>query len=381
MKRSTALISTFLLIILALVPLASCGGSSDLSKETWDELSATLDKLIRVNELPGAVAKVSVEGEGTWTTAKGKADLATGEAMKTEDKFRIASITKTFTAEMVLILSDQGKLKLDDTVDKYVQGVPNGDKITIRMLLNHTSGIRDDDPQGILREGLQDFTRKWDPWEVFQAYTGGKVQGEPGKEHEYSNAGYVLLGIIIEKVNEKPIQEVLKNTITGPLEMPNTYFSDGPDITRPHAQGYDGTKDVTKMDMSWDFTAGAMISTAGDLHKWAKGFAEGELLSPEMHREQMKYVNHPEGRGQIRYGLGMENLFGWLGHNGSNTGWQSDMYYLPDKKATVVVLMNKESQDGSDKLAIQQGFAWPADVIVPDSVADWYLEIIAPPGE
>ena len=326
---------------------------------------------------------MSVEGEGTWTTAKGKADLATGEAMKTEDKFRIASITKTFTAEMVLILSDQGKLGLDDTVDKLVSDVPNGDKITIRMLLNHTSGIWDEDPDGILQKGLKnDPLRKWDPCEIFQAFTGGKVQHEPGKEYEYSNAGYVLLSIIIEKVSEKSVQEVLAETITGPLEMTDTYFPEGPEINGPHAHGYDGAEDVTeKIDPSWDFTAGAMISTANDLHKWAKAFAEGELLSPEMHREQIKYVNVPEGRGQIRWGLGMANLFGWLGHNGSNTGWQSDMYYLPDKKATIVVLMNKESQDGSDYWANQQGFAWPAEVIVPDSVADWYLKIIAPPGE
>lgn len=373
-----SLLVASILIVAAALLAVSCGTPS-FSKETRTRLSESLDKVLRENDMPGAVAIVSVEGKGSWVATKGKGDLATGEPMEVSDKFRIASITKTFTAEMVLMLADQGKLKLEDTVDKYVNEVPNGNKITVRMLLNHTSGIMDEDPEGILRrETKDDPLKQWRPWDVFQAFTGGKVQGEPGKEHVYSNAGYVLLGIIIEKVSGKTVQQFLEEQITGPLAMHDTYFPDGPDITGPHAHGYDGQKDVTRMNMSWDFTAGAMISTVNDLNTWARAFAEGKLISPEMHKQQLIWVDVPGGRGQIKYGLGMENLFGWLGHNGSNTGWQSDMYYLPDEKATVVVLMNKESSDGSDGLAAQQAFAGPADIVVPGSIPDWYLESISP---
>ncbi len=375
MRRFLSLTAALVLLAALVLSVASCGTPS-FSSQTQASLSDALDKVMTDNSVPGVIAHVSVQGQGDWVTTKGVGDVASGEPMKTEDQFRIASITKSFTADMVLILVDRGKLQLDDTIDKYVPNVPNGDKITVRMLLNHTSGIRDDDPQGILREGMEDTLRQWDPWEVFQAYTGGQVQGQPGEKHVYSNAGYVLLGIMLQNVSGKSVQQLLEETITGPLSMPDSYFPDGPEIVGPHAHGYDGDQDVTVQNMSWDFTAGAMVSTEGDLTTWAKAFAEGRLISAAMRAEQQQWVEVPGGHGEVLYGLGMENSFGWLGHNGGDVGWLSDMYYLPDEQATIVVLLNKLSADGSDLLAGQQAFAGLSDVMVPGLIPDWYKAAI-----
>ncbi len=379
-KVQRTLITTVIaLVTVAAIAAGICSCATSSGGETRNDVSDAIDEVLSDNEIPGAVAKASLGSEGPWVFARGEADIETNEPIKAQDKFRVASITKTFTAEMVLILADRGKLELDNPVDEYVSGVPNGDRITVRMLLNHTSGIEDEDPTGILqKETNENPLRKWEPRELFEAYTGGKPQGEPGAGYEYSNAGYVLLGIMIEEITGKPVQEFLEESITGPLQLEDTYFPEGPDIREPYAHGYDGTKDVTRVDPSWDFTAGGMVSTAVDLYRWAKAFAEGELLSPEMLAQQKDWVEIPGGRGEIKTGLGMENLFGWLGKNGDNTGWQADMYYKPEKKATFVVLMNKESTDGSDLGAVQQAFAGVANALVPDSIPRWYVEAITP---
>ncbi|WP_052507585.1 serine hydrolase domain-containing protein [Desulfonatronovibrio magnus] len=368
----------FLLVLLFIS--SGCGGGSGSSHdETRQKVNDALDKVMVDNNIPGLVAKTSLHNDGPWTVVKGVANTATNEWTTAEHKFRVASVTKTFTAVMVLILADRGELGLDDTVGNYLLNVPNGDQITVRMLLNHTSGIRDEDPDGELRRALREEPlRKWTPWEVFNTYTGGKPQGSPGMEYEYSNAGYVLAGILIEEIAGKTVQEFLEESITGPLELNNTYFPEGPTIREPHAHGYDGDKDVTHSDLSWDFTAGAMVSSAGDLYKWARAFSLGYLLSPEMFAEQKRWIELPKGRGEIKGGLGMVNLFGWLGHSGGNIGWLANMYYQPEQDAALVVLMNKLSNDGSDLLAGQQAFARVADVLVPGSIPLWYLEAVMP---
>lgn len=346
---------------------ASCGSPS-FPASTTKKMNQELDATMATYKIPGCVAGEWVPTRGTFFVAKGKADLKTGRPVKTSDKFRIASITKTFTATMVLILADEGKLSLDDKVSQYLPNAPNAQNITIRQLLNHTSGIRDEDPSGAWAEYFKDTTkmlRRFTPEEVVQLYTGGKAQEEPGKEWMYSNAGYVVLGVLIEKVSGKTVPDYCEEKIAGPLGLSNTYFPIGPEIEGSYAHGYDGTVDVTRMDMSWDFTAGAMISTAPDLKVWAKAFATGELLSPQMLEQQNTFIDIPGSNGNAREGLGPEWAYGWLGHSGANIGYQSEMWYNPQKDATVVVLMNKLSSDDSDLGAAKVAFKQLANAVFP----------------
>ncbi len=353
-------------LIVLVLAAASCGGPS-FSQETTTALNRELDTVMESNKIPGAVAGIRAPSRGTWFVAKGKADVQAGTPMKTDDKFRIASVTKTFTATMVLILADDGRLSLNDKLSEYLPEIANAENITIRQLLNHTSGIRDEDPAGVWAEYFahtDSMQKQWTPMEVYQAYTGGEVQEEPG-EWEYSNAGYVVLGMVIEKVSKTSVPGFCEAEITGPLGLEDTYFPEGPEITGEYAHGYDGTTDVTRMDMSWDFTAGAMISTASDLQVWSKAFATGELLSPEMFEQQNTFVDLPGREGNVKEGLGPEYTYGWLGHAGANIGYQCEMWYYPEEDATIVVLMNKLSSDESDLGAATKAFMQLADTLFP----------------
>lgn len=364
--RSRRGLSVFIVAVLVLAA-ASCGGPS-FPQETTEAFSGELDRVMLTYDIPGAVAGVWVPSRGTWFVARGEADVKTGVPVKTGDEFRIASITKTFTATMVLILADEGKLSLDDKLSEYVPGIANSENITIRQLLNHTSGISDQDPTGVWAEYFSQTDRmlkRWTPMEVVQAYTGGVVQNEPGKQWEYSNAGYVALGMVIEEASGRSVPDFCQEKIAGPLGLENTYFPTGAEIAGEHAHGYDGDKEVTRMDMSWDFTAGAMISTAHDLKVWAKAFATGELLSPEMREQQNTFIDIPGREGNAKEGLGPEWNRGWLGHSGANIGYQSEMWYYPEEDATVVVLMNKLSSDSSDLGASTRAFVQFVNTLFP----------------
>lgn len=373
------LAATAVAMLLAMMALLTWSCAPSFSSATTDRLSARVKQGMAAGKIPGSVSGARVSSRGDWLESFGKADARAGTAMKTGDRFRIASITKTFTGTMVLMLADDGKLALDDKVAKYLPGIPNAENITIRQLLNHTSGIADEDPNGVLHDYFKDTSsmfKQWTPEEVVQAYTGGNVQGQPGEGYEYSNAGYVVLGMIIEKASGRKVPDFCREKITGPLGLKDTYFPTGPDMTGRYAHGYDGTKDVTRMDMSWDFTAGAMVSTAPDLNVWAKALATGQLLSPGMHRQQLAWVDIPGTRGQARYGLGIEYQFGWLGHGGANVGYQSEMWYYPVKDSTVVVMMNKLSSDGSDAGAATKTCNRLIEVLFPGFFPEWYWELV-----
>lgn len=171
--------------------------------------------------------------------------------------------------------------------------------------------------------------------------------------------------MVIEKTSGQTVPDFCQAKIATPLGLKNTYFPIGPEITGEYAHGYDGTTDVTKMDMSWDFTAGAMISTASELKVWAKAFATGKLLTPAMRKQQNTWVDIPGGNGQAKEGLGPEWTHGWIGHSGANIGFQSEMWYLPKDDATVVVLMNKLSSDSSDLRATSKVFHGVVNTVFP----------------
>ncbi len=379
-RRSTltGVVAMMVMFLLIGMSTLSCGTPA-FDEDTRSDLDAVVEKVMKANQIPGANIGVWVPGKGDWVVARGKADMETGRAMRITDKFRIASITKTFTSTMVLQLVDEGALELDGKLAENLPEVPFSDEVTIRQLLNHTAGIVDDD------ENVDDVVesnplKKWTPMEVIEAYTGGKLGDEPGNQIRYSNAGYVILGLLIERVGGGTVNSVLQEKIAGPLGLENTYFPEGPDITGEYAHGYDGTRDVTRIDMSWDWTAGAMISTLDDLRTWARALAEGTLLSGKMHEAQLTLIDFPRGKGQIKYGLGIYYEFGFLGHDGANIGYQTDMMYLPEKDATIVILFNKLSGDTSDLNATEKAFVGIADIVLPGSIPAWYRDVFDPPA-
>lgn len=353
-----------LAMVTALVTVSFvCGcGDSQLPEKTVTRLDKLLSVVMEQNGIPGAVAGVWIPDSGTWIKTAGKSNVETGEKQKTGLRFRIGSITKTFTATVVLQLAEDGKLSLDDKLEKYVKGFKYGDQITVRQLCNNTSGIYSyDDSPGFIEETINNWERQWKPEELVALAKTGEPYFEPGTNWRYCNTNYVILGVIIEKVTGKSAASEIKNRIVEPLGLNNTFLPEGSSLGGPHSNGYvvwagrwgkpdDGElADVTSMNPSWAWTAGAMVSNLEDLHKWSKALATGSLLSKKMQDERLAWVDCPGGETiGARYGLGIFSLGGLIGHDGMLWGYNCGMYYYPAEDATIVVLFNRamDQQDG-----------------------------------
>jgi D-alanyl-D-alanine carboxypeptidase len=373
MRARRLIFATLLAVVLVVsaVMCTSCGSPS-FNKEVQSRLNAAFDKGFSAAGTPGMVVGVWVDGKGGWIRSNGKANTQTGDLMNPGDGFRIASITKTFTGTLVLQLIDEGRLTLDDTIDKYVSGIPDGDKITMRMLLNHTSGLFDcDNAPGLDETILADPLKQWTPQEMVDLGIKYPPYFPPGQGYHYSNTDSILLGMVIEKVTGKKVEALFKTRMFDKLGLNNTYFPTGPNMPSPHAHGYfevDGKmKDVTVMNMSWDWTAGAVISNLNDLKTWVKELGEPKLISERMQKERLKIVGVKQGSGGVTtgYGLHISKVNEYLGHTGADYGWTSLAYRWPEKGVTVVILMN--TLDEKTLGQISPLFANLANAVEPSS--------------
>ncbi|MDM5152784.1 serine hydrolase domain-containing protein [Bacillus sp. DX1.1] len=286
--------------------------------------------------IPGILAKTS-EGGKTWSYAAGIADLSTKKPMKTDFRFRIGSVTKTFTATVVLQLAGENRLNLDDSIEKWLPGVIQGNgydakQITIRQILNHTSGIAEYSRSKDF--DLMDTKKSYTAEELVKMGISLPPDFAPGKGWSYSNTGYVLLGILIEKVTGNSYAEEIENRIVEPLELSNTFLPGNSSVIpgTKHARGYvqpDGAselKDVTYYNPSMGRSAGEMISTASDLNKFFSALLGGKLLK-ENEQKQM-FTSVPTGGKDFGdgYGLGiyetkLPNGVSVWGHGGSIPGF------------------------------------------------------------
>jgi len=351
--RLAAVLSLVFILSLPLILVTSCGtGTPALSRDAQDGLEAVLDETLSETGAPGAIAGVWTP-EGDWVVAKGEADIETGEPMRTGDIFRIGSITKTFVATVVLTLADDGMLNLDDRLSEYYPGFPMADEITVRMLLNHTSGIFSwDEVEGIFEEIYRNPDAGWTVEGMIQLAAGRPFYFDPGTGQHYSNINYFLLGTIIEEVTGQTLQKAIEERVTEPLGLENTFLPDSPDYQGQTVHGYEkvdgelvdvtGSKveEVISYDLAW--AAGGMVSTLDDLKVWVKALATGELLGEEMHREQMTMVDTtPEGSAlKTCYGLGVSSSDVWVGHSGAVVGNMCNMGYYPERDTTIITYFN-----------------------------------------
>ncbi|MFP3992600.1 serine hydrolase domain-containing protein [Streptomyces sp. E11-3] len=273
--------------------------------------------------VPG-VAGQAVDGHGTWKGTSGVGNLKTGKKRSAHDRFRAASITKTFVATVLLQLQGEGELDLDDTVEEWLPGVVHGNghdgsKITVRRLLNHTSGIYDYtvDPEFARKTFGKDFLKhRYDthrPDELVGIAMTHKPLFEPGEKWSYSNTNYVLAGMIIEKVTGKAYGDEIRQRVIKPLglratSVPGTEHT----MPRPSSRAYSKlsdkpvgkTYDVTEFNPSLAGAAGEMISDSGDLNRFYRALFGGRLLPAEQLKE-MKETIPIEGVQNVTYGLGL----------------------------------------------------------------------------
>lgn len=322
------------------------------------ELTARLDRTVedvrRQAGIPGAVVGLWLPGQGSYVRASGVADTATRAPMRVDSFVRIGSETKTFTATALLQLVDRGRIGLDDPVSRYVRGVPDGDHITLRHLAEMRSGLfpYSSDPD-FVRALLSDPEREFTPWEVLAYGFRHPNTFPPGEQFQYSNSNYVLLGLVIEKVTGQRLAEVIHRRVLRPARLHRTLFPEGAEFPQPHPHGYTdqtlsgAVADATDWNPSWAWAAGAMISDLHDLRSWARTVATGTLLSPGTQAQRLRLL--PTTVPGLRYGLGIFETGGWLGHNGSIPGYETVTVYLPARKATLVVMINTDITVGGQE--------------------------------
>jgi len=326
----------------------SAESTNDVDAGTAQRLDAAINQAMSAASIPGAI--IGVWGpDGRYIRTFGVADKTTGAPMNADMYSRIGSETKTFTVTAVLQLADQGKLGLDDPIGKYIAGVPGGNQITLRELARMQSGLYNYSASTAFQQAMfADPRRNFTPQALLgYAFAEPPVFG-PGQGFQYSNTNTVLLGLVVEKVGGQPLPDYIRDHILRPLGLSHTSFPTTNAFGEPHPQGYtnqtaDGAvATATDWDPSWGWAAGAMISTLDDLHTWALAVATGKLLSPAMQAQRLQTVNGQDLPQQDGYGLGIFNLAGWIGHNGSLPGYQSVVVYLPEQKRTMVILINTD---------------------------------------
>ena len=274
----------------------------------------------------------------------GSANLEWNIPNAASTRFHIGSITKQFTAASILLLADRGKLRLGDPVSKYIDNAPaDWTNITLLHLLTHTSGIVSITD---LPPDQAALTRGGTPAEILERFRNQPLLFPPGTQARYSNSGYILLGMIVEKVAREPYAAFLQKNIFAPLGMRDTGVDNGTDVVENLASGYllqGGTYARAEfVDMRIPFAAGDLYSTTNDLARWEEGLYGGKLLSPD----SLRRMTTP-GLGD--FGLGVvvkqENGERVISHAGGIQGFVADLRYYPDQRIAVVVLSNTESRE------------------------------------
>lgn len=313
---------------------------------------------------PGILAKTSESGK-TWSYAVGIADLRTKKPMNTDFRFRIGSVTKTFTATVLLQLAGENRLNLDDSIEKWLPGVIqgngyDGNQITIRQILNHTSGIAEYSRSKEF--DLMDTKKSYAAEELVSMGISLPPDFAPGKGWSYSNTGYVLLGILIEKVTGNSYAEEIENRIIEPLELSDTFLPGNSTVIpgTKHPRGYiqlDGAsepKDVTYYNPSMGQSAGEMISTADDLNKFFSYLLGGKLLKDQQLKQMLTTV--PTGiEGIDGFGLGIyetklpNGVLIW-GHTGGIPGFDTFAGGTHGGRHTLAISLNSMGKVKSSEL-------------------------------
>jgi D-alanyl-D-alanine carboxypeptidase len=374
--RAYASLAVGIVILLAACSRpGSTAGSSGLKPIDQSVLQTMVDTTARELLVPGAVVFLRTP-QGEFTATYGTTLLGATSPPSPDTHFRIASNTKTMTAAVTMQLAQESKLSLDDRVSKYLPGVPNGDNITIAELLEMHSGLYNYTNAPEVSASLdRDPTKVWSPAELLAIAFAHPPNFPPGTAFEYSNTNYALLGLIIEKVDGKPLAQAMQDRLFGPLGLQNTILPANSvnTIPDPYSHGYlygsssvalvgsppyspeiqaaarAGTllpKDYTDVNHSFATAAGGAISTAKDIATWIQALVAGRVLNAPYQRRwldslQPEDPNKPDGQ---RYGYGISQLR-WgpntvYFHGGETVGYNSFIGYDPNNQMTLVVWTN-----------------------------------------
>ncbi len=327
--------------------------------QSQSQKSANIDEVMTLANkyrLFNGSVLVAENGKVIYKKGLGLANMEWNIPNTPETRFRLGSITKQFTATLILQLVEQGKIKLDGKLSDYLPDYRKdvGEKVTVHQLLSHTSGIPS-------YTGLPGFFNNVsrNPYSVdefVKKYASNDLEFEPGSKFSYNNSGYFLLGAIIEKVTGKPYEQVLKEKIFEPLGMKNTGYDHHATLIQKRASGYEKTADgyvnAAYLDMSLPYAAGSLYSTVEDLYLWDQALYTERVLSTQskdlMYKPNLE--NYAYGWAITKAKLGTETV-PQIGHNGGINGFNTLILRFPVQK-NLIVLLDNTSQGGSlDRLS------------------------------
>jgi D-alanyl-D-alanine carboxypeptidase len=346
-KRFTISILAALVLVLA----AATTTSNAARPATRAALQRAADRVV-ASGIPGAIALVR-DGSSTIAVTSGYGDVARKTPIRATDRFRVGSLTKTFVSTLALKLVDEGRLSLDDTVERWLPGlVPNGDKINLRQLLNMRAGLYDylnQDQTIVNRFKAGDTTHRYAPRELVRLATAHAPNFAPGTGYAYCNTCYVLIGLIVEKATGHSIGAELRSRIFEPMELAQTTFDTQPRIAGPHPHGYvrlgKRELDVTVASPSPAWAAGAIVSTARDLDRFFGALNAGRLLPPALLRAMTTPTKASGG-----YGLGYARLVAprcgtlWW-NNGNYLGYNASAFGAPGGRRQLVLFVNLDESN------------------------------------
>jgi D-alanyl-D-alanine carboxypeptidase len=327
--------------------------------------------------ITGAIVGIDDPARGRLVRAYGAADAA-GAPMTPDMHVRIASVTKTFTANAVLDLVAQDRLALDARLAEFVPDIPNGETITIRDLLAMRGGVYDfTADQAWFARYLADPTLPgWTAQDVLAIVRAHAAEARPpNTQTQYSNSEYVLLGLVVERVTGRPVAETLQ-ALAERLGLGETSYPTVDELPPPFSRGYLSAgaatpppyRDVTVSNPAVGGAAGAMVSTVEDMVRYAPILATGSDLPPALAAQRPAWSPLTTSGVRLQYGLGVTQLGDWVGHDGSIAGYSVMVWYLPAQRATMVVAVN--AADGNAVLA-QALWGQIAEVAFPGSLTSW----------
>ncbi len=334
-RRAGVMCAGLILAVAWVIPGAATGRG--FSTAQTRELTANVKKMVAADGYPGMVVGIWGPHGKRYVRAFGTAAFGTGRPLRTIDRFRVGSITKTFVGTLTLELVKHHRLGLNEPLSRFYRWIPRSHAITIRMLLNHTSLIPGFAAATIQRLGRDPATH-FVPDQVIRAAVR-QPYFQPPPLFNYSDTNYVILGRIAERVTHQSLAELLEDRILSPLGLRHSYFDPGTRIRGPHAHGYlviGGRRtDVTNWTTSYTWGAGSMVSTLADLKAWARDLVQGAGLDRSLQRRRLQFITTPAG---YDYGLGILRLGVFCGHNGLIPGYDSTMLYSSRLHATIVIL-------------------------------------------
>jgi D-alanyl-D-alanine carboxypeptidase len=365
--RPARIVAATLAATIAMAVLAACGGEEknarQVSSKLATQLQQILDSAVESPEtvFPGAALYVSQPELGAWAGAAGEGIVDPATPMKAGDTFRAGSIVKAFVATAILQLVEDGELALDDPLpavlpEDVVARVAEADRITVRMLLNHTSGIpeyEDEEFDGMVGADPQ---RIWDVEEFLERAAARARQFEPGERYAYSNTNYNLLGLIIEQATGESWRTVVRERVIDRLELEHTSLPEPGDVSvgSDAAHGYelvDGKLlDLSDVDSSMVGAAGghALRTTTKDLARFMDALLAGELFEqPQTLEEMLTFVEATDNPGKVGYGLGIERYVlpggvELIGNLGGTAGYRSFVGRLPAQQIDIAMVITKQ---------------------------------------